>query len=69
MLPRLRRMVSDITMLKVGTTCWEWTILLDTFNNEVLAHSVISQTESNKPYYHCLEKWKKQIGKREEQTS
>ena len=30
--------VSDMTMFKVGKKYWEWTILLDTFNNEILAH-------------------------------
>ena len=58
-----------MTILKVGTTYWEWTILLDTFNNEILAHSVTSQRGSNKPYYHCLEQLKKLMDKREEQTS
>lgn len=65
----LQLVVSDMTIFKVGNTYWEWTILLDTFNNEILAHSVTSQTGSNKPYYHCLEELKKRIDKREEQTS
>ena len=65
----LQIVVSDMTMFKVGNTYWEWTILLDTFNNEILAHSVTSQAGSNRPYYHCLEELKKQIDKREEQTS
>ena len=58
-----------MTMFKVGNTYWEWTILLDTFNNEILAHSVTSQAGSNKPYYHCLDELKKRMDKREEQTS
>ena len=58
-----------MTMFKVGNTYWEWTILLDTFNNEILAHSVTSQAGSNKPYYHCLDELKKRMSKREEQTS
>lgn len=65
----LQLVVSDMTTLKVGTTYWEWTILLDTFNNEILAHCVTSQRGSNKPYYHCLEQLKKRMDKREEQTS
>ena len=65
----LQLVVSDMTMFKVGNTYWEWTILLDTFNNEILAHSVTSQTGSNKPYYHCLEELKLRMEKREEQTS
>ena len=58
-----------MTMFKVGNTYWEWTILLDTFNNEILAHSVTSQAGNNKPYYHCLDELKKRMNKREEQTS
>ena len=65
----LQLVVSDMTMFKAGNTYWEWTILLDTFNNEILAHCVTSQTGSNRPYYHCLEELKKRIGEREEQTS
>ena len=65
----LEIVVSDMTAFKVGKTSWEWTILLDTFNNEILAHSVTSTPGSNKPYYHCLDVLKKLIDKREEQTS
>lgn len=65
----LQLVVSDMTMFKVGNTSWEWTILLDTFNNEILAHCVTSQAGSNKPYYHCLDELKKRMNKREEQTS
>ena len=65
----LQLVVSDMTMFKVGNTYWEWTILLDTFNNEILAHSVTSQAGNNKPYYHCLDELKKRMNKREEQTS
>ncbi|GKI14061.1 transposase [Oscillospiraceae bacterium] len=64
----LEIVVSDMTMFKVGTTYWEWTILLDTFNNEILAHSVTAHAGSNKPYYHCLDALKALMDKREEQT-
>ena len=36
-------------------------------SNEILAHSVTSDTGSNKPYYDCLDVLKKLAGKREEQ--
>lgn len=65
----LEIVVSDMTEFKVDGTSWEWTILLDTFNNEILAHSVSSVRGSNKPYYHCLEVLKSLIDKKEEQTS
>ena len=61
--------VSDMTMLKVGKKSWEWTILLDTFNNEILAHSVTDVPGSNKPYYDCLAVVNKLAGKKEEQKS
>ena len=58
-----------MTILKVGRTYWEWTLLLDTFNNEILAHSVSSQAGSNKPYYHWLDALKSLMEKREGQNS
>ena len=60
--------VSDMTMLKVGKKYWEWTLLLDTFNNEILAHSVTDVPGSNKPYYDCLAVLNRLAGKKEEQT-
>ena len=65
----LQIVVSDMTTFKVGNTRWEWTLLLDTFNNEIIAHSVTADIGSNKPYYHCLEVLKQLMDKREEQTS
>ena len=65
----LQIVVSDMTEFRVNGVEWEWTILLDTFNNEILAHSVTSTKGSNKPYYHCLDVLKQLMDKREEQTS
>ena len=59
--------VSDMTVLKVGKKYWEWTLLLDTFNNEILAHSVTDVPGSNKPYYDCLAVLNRLAGKKEEQ--
>ena len=64
----LQIVVSDMTSFRTGDTEWEWTLLLDTFNNEILAHSVTSIKGSNKPYDHCLDALKKLAGKKEEQT-
>ena len=61
--------VSDMTVFKNKGKNWEWTLLLDTFNNEILAHQATPIQGSNKPYYHCLEVLKKLAGKKnEEQT-
>ena len=58
-----------MTVFKNNGKNWEWTLLVDTFNNEILAHQTTPITGSNKPYYHCLEVLKKLAGKKnEEQT-
>ena len=65
----LEIVVSDMTVLKHKGIQWEWTILLDTFNNEILAHQATCVPGSSKPYYHCLEQLKLLVGKEEEQTA
>ena len=60
--------MSDMTIFKHKGVPWEWTLLLDTFNNEILAHQATPVPGSNKPYYHCLEQLKLLVGKKEEQT-
>lgn len=64
----LEIVVSDMTIFKHKGTRWEWTILLDTFNNEILAHQATNVQGSNKPYYYCLEQLKLLLNKNEEQT-
>lgn len=64
----LQIVVSDMTMFKNKGRRWEWTILLDTFNNEILAHQATPIVGSSKPYYYCLDQLKQLIRKREEQT-
>ena len=65
----LQILVSDMTMFKNKGVSWEWTILLDTFNNEIIAHQATTVSGSNKPYYFCLDKLKELAGKKnEEQT-
>lgn len=63
----LQIVVSDMTILKNNGKQWEWTLLLDTFNNEIIAHSVSPIAGDNKPYYHCLDKLNSLAGKKEEQ--
>ena len=43
--------VSDMTVFKNNGKNWEWTLLVDTFNNEILAHQATPIAGSNKPYY------------------
>jgi putative transposase len=61
--------VSDMTIFKSKGVQWEWTLLVDTFNNEILAHQVTNIQGSNKPYYHCLEKLKQFTGKKNEERT
>ena len=63
----LEIVVSDMTEIRTKKERWEWTILLDTFNNEILAHSVTDVPGSNKTYYDCLAALNKLAGKKEEQ--
>ena len=56
--------VSDMTIFKNNGRSWEWTLLVDTFNNEILAHQSTPIAGSSKPYYHCLEVLKNLAGKK-----
>lgn len=60
--------VSDMTCIKNKGILYEWTLLLDTFNNEILAHA-LSRSGNTAPYYHCLHILKEKIGKKNEQTA
>lgn len=64
----LEIVVSDMTIFKHKDGPWEWTLLLDTFNNRILAHQATPVPGSNKPYYHCLDQPKLLAGKKKEQT-
>ena len=59
--------VSDMTVFENNGTNWEWTLLVDVFNNEILAHQATPIRGSNKPYYHCLEQLKQLAGKENEE--
>ena len=56
-----------MTVLKNHGKQWEWTLLLDTFNNEIISHCVSPIPGDNKPYYKCLDALKQLAGKKEEQ--
>ena len=61
----LEIVVSDMTCISHKGIRWEWTYLLDVFNNEIIASSVTNKIGSSLPYYHCLEQL---IEKKKEQT-
>jgi transposase InsO family protein len=51
-----------MTCIRNKGTLYEWTLLLDTFNNEIIAHG-LSRNGNSMPYYHCLDVLKQKIGK------
>ncbi len=63
----LQIVVSDMTAFTSNGVTWEWTLLVDTFNNEILAHKATTRTGSNKPYYHCLNILNQLAGKKKEE--
>lgn len=65
----LQIVTSDMTMFKCNNKWYEWTLLIDTFNNEILAHSVSSRPGDSKPYYHCLNVLYALSQKRKKQSS
>lgn len=60
--------VSDMTCIWNKGVLYEWTLLLDTFNNEIIAHG-LSRNGNTMPYYQCLDTLKQRIGKKNEQSA
>ncbi len=65
----LRLVTSDMTMFKNNGKMYEWTLLIDAYNNEILAHSVTNKPGYNKPYYDCLNVLKNIAGFKKEETA
>lgn len=57
----LSLVVSDMTCVRNKGVLYEWTLLLDTYNNEILAHG-LSRNGNAQPYYHCLDILKQKVG-------
>ena len=47
--------VSDMTMIRHKGIRYEWTYLLDTYNNEILSSHLSDIPGDSRPYYRCLE--------------
>lgn len=60
---------SDMTTVHNKYGNWEWTLIIDTFNNEIIAHNYSPKRGDVKPYYKCLDKLKVLVGTKEEQKS
>ena len=57
----LEIVVSDMTKLKNKGQSFEWTYILDTFNNEIIASALSTKIGDIKPYYDCLNQLKAKI--------
>lgn len=60
----LQIVVSDMTIFKHKGKQWEWTLLVDTFNNQILAHKATPIRGDTRPYYYCLEQLNQLAGKK-----
>ena len=65
----LELVVSDMTCISHKGRPYEWTLFVDTYNNEIIAHSLSAQRGSNLPYYHCLDILKQKVSIKTEQTN
>lgn len=63
----LQIVVSDMTCIRCNGKLYEWTLFLDTFNNEIIAHALSDRRGDVKPYYDCLKTLCRKIGKKKEQ--
>ena len=50
-----------MTIFKAAKKTWQLVLMIDVFNNEIIAHSITDYVGSNKSYYDCLEKLKNLI--------
>ena len=57
----LELVVSDMTCIKHRGKIYEWTYILDTFNNEIISSHISSRPGDRRPYFQCLEDLKKKI--------
>lgn len=61
----LEIVVSDMTCIKHKGINYEWTYILDTYNNEIISHHLTSKRGDRRPYFSCLNDLKEKL---EEQT-
>lgn len=64
----LEIVVSDMTEVKNKGNTYEWTYILDTFNNEIIASDLSPKRGDPKPYFHCLDQLKSKIKGAEKST-
>ena len=61
----LKIMVSDMTNISYKGRKCEWTYILDTYNNSIIASAYSFKRGDSRPYYNCLEQLKEIIKKEE----
>lgn len=64
----LEIVVSDMTVLSYRGRQYEWTYILDTYNNSIIASAISSQHGDPRPYFKCL-KHLQELIKKEELTT
>ena len=65
----LEIVVSDMTCIRCNGRIYEWVLFIDTFNNEIIAHSVSAHRGDPKTYYNCLDQLCKRVKNVKEQTA
>lgn len=65
----LEIVVSDMTCIHCNGKIYEWVLFIDTFNNEIIAHSVSAHRGDPKTYYNCLDQLCKRVKNVKEQTA
>lgn len=57
----LELVVSDMTCIRNRGKLFEWTLFVDTFNNEIIAQSLSAVRGDPRPYFECLDVLKKKV--------
>lgn len=65
----LELVVSDMTCIRNNGKLYEWTLFIDTFNNEIISHALSSYRGDPSPYYKCLDELKRRLRKAKEQKA
>lgn len=64
----LELVVSDMTCISHKGHRYEWTLFVDTYNNEILAHCLSGKPGSNAPYYSCFDVLNRCVGEKTNQN-
>lgn len=57
----LELVASDMTRIRQNNILYEWTYILDTYNNEIISHHLSTREGDRTPYYQCLEDLKEKV--------